>query len=93
MPDIPQPDMPYTIDVCPWFVREWQDKGFIRLNQELIDKVRSVSFRAWMEERNDKLLDEGDVRLFSMIDGLKTMGSTMLHEVSTKHPQDQDTNL
>ncbi|KAH6977412.1 hypothetical protein BKA56DRAFT_68949 [Ilyonectria sp. MPI-CAGE-AT-0026] len=84
-PDIPAPDFPYTIDVCPWFVRQWQDKEFIRLNKKLIDEVGDVEFRTWMDEHNKELLAKDDVRLFSMIDGLKTMGSTMLHELAHTH--------
>lgn len=84
----PQPHLPYTIDVCTWFIRHWQDEKITRLNEALIAKVRGHDFRKKMDEQNKELLNKLDVQVLSVIDGLKTMGSTMLHEVCTKQLQD-----
>ncbi|KAH7146276.1 hypothetical protein EDB81DRAFT_794777 [Dactylonectria macrodidyma] len=85
VPPVPQPHLPYTIDVCWSFTRQFQDRQFPRLNDDLISEVTSVAFREETEVLNEQLRKQGNKQLLSCIDGLKTMGGTLLHELTHTH--------
>ena len=71
-----RPNFPYTMDICPWFVNKWADEEFPVLTRDLVDFVRSPEGRRKLDEINERA-----TRTQTPIDLLKTMGSTMLHEV------------
>ena len=71
-----RPHLPYTMDICPWFVNQWADEEFPVLTRDLVDFVRSPEGRQKLDAINERA-----IRTQTPIGLLKTMGSTMLHEV------------
>ena len=58
-----------SMDICTWFTFKANLDGWPKIDAERIGKVKTEEFRAGLKG-NDR-----------PIDGLKTIGSTMLHEV------------
>lgn len=75
------PNLPYTMDVCTWFIKEWAEMGFPRVDDKFIDHVMSEDGEKELNDRNEKLKAKNSPRRLTQIDQLKTMGSTLLHEV------------
>lgn len=65
----PRPRVANTMDICTWFTQLAKTEGWPVVDSERVDRCKTNEFRAGLS--ND----------LTPIDGLKTFGSTMLHEV------------
>ncbi|RNJ56330.1 hypothetical protein D7B24_007385 [Verticillium nonalfalfae] len=61
------------IDLCKWFVETADQQGWPKIDKARVDKASTTEFR------------EGLIHPTVPIDGVKTLGSTVLHEVRNFH--------
>ncbi|KAI1277944.1 hypothetical protein F5Y07DRAFT_362096 [Xylaria sp. FL0933] len=66
----PRPSVPNTMDICTWFTTRAAQDGWPTINAERVELCKTDDFR------NNLKFD------LTPIDGLKTIGSTMLHELT-----------
>ena len=64
------------MDICPPFMKKCVEEGFPQMTEDLVNFVRSPDGRLKLDELNTRARWP-----LTSIDLLKTMGSTMLHEV------------
>jgi hypothetical protein len=64
-----RPGIVCTMDICTWFTTQANNDGWPTINAQRVEMCKTDEFRAGLS-----------VKLTPM-DGLKTIGSTMLHEV------------
>nr|XP_036587291.1 uncharacterized protein CTRU02_03064 [Colletotrichum truncatum]KAF6798022.1 hypothetical protein CTRU02_03064 [Colletotrichum truncatum] len=62
-------DVASSTDVCTWFISHTANGGWLQIDKDLVEKVKSDEFRA-------------NVKDASPMDRLKTIGSTFLHEAT-----------
>lgn len=72
-----KPNLACTMDLCTWFTAKALSDGWPAINAERVDKCKTDEFKAGLEQGPPGL---------TPIDGLKTFGSTMLHEVRALLP-------
>lgn len=65
----PAPDIAFSIDVCTWYMHKMSLQGWPRISEE---RVRQIQQEGYV----------GAVAVFATaVDGLRSIGLTMLHEV------------
>jgi hypothetical protein len=70
----PRTDIAFSIDVCRWFIHKMFHQGWPRVDKDRITLTQQPGFRG------------GITWHATPIDGLRTMGLTMLHEVKRSTP-------